>query len=107
MKYAVITASGSQFIAEEGKPLVLDLLDKKEGDTVEFDQVLLLVNDDKVTVGKPHIGGLKVIGEVVKHYKGDKIRVVQFRAKSRYRKARGFRPSYSDVLIKDIQTKQK
>jgi large subunit ribosomal protein L21 len=104
MKYAVIQTSGSQFIVEEGKPIEVDNIDKKEGEKIEFSDVLLAVEDDKVTVGMPHIAGLTVVGEVAKHFKGDKIRVVSFRAKSRYRKARGFRASHTQVLIKSIKS---
>src|SRR3989344_4294329 len=103
MKYAVIEASGSQFIVEEGKPITLDNIDKKEGDKVEFEQILLTVDGDKVTIGTPHVAGLTVVGEVVKHFKGEKVRVVNFRAKARYRKARGFRHQHTEVMIKSIK----
>jgi large subunit ribosomal protein L21 len=104
MKYAVIEASGTQFIVEEGKPIKLDNIDgKKEGDKVEFDHVLLAVDGDKVTLGTPHVAGLTVVGEVAKHFKGEKIRVASFRAKARYRKARGFRHQHTEVVIKSIK----
>ena len=102
MKYAVIEASGSQFVVEEGKPITVDNIDKKEGDKVEFDQVLLSVDGDKVTLGTPHVAGLTVVGEVTKHFKGDKIRVARYKSKSRYRKARGFRHQHTEVVIKTI-----
>lgn len=103
MKYAVIEASGSQFIVEEGKPITVDNIDKKTGDTIEFDQVLLAVDGDNITVGMPTVAGMTVVGEVAKHFKGDKIRVVQFKAKARYRKARGFRHQHTEVVIKTIK----
>ena len=103
MKYAVIEASGSQFIVEEGKPITLDNIDKQAGDKVEFDRVLMAVDGDKVTIGTPHVSGLTVVGEVAKHFKGDKVRVVNFRAKARYRKARGFRHQHTEVVIKTIK----
>lgn len=104
MKYAIIEASGSQFVVEEGKVLELDRIEeKKEGDKIEFDHVLLAVDGDKVTIGTPHVVGLTVVGEIARHYKGDKIRVAYFRAKSRYHKARGFRHSHTEVVIKTIK----
>ncbi len=103
MKYAVIEASGSQMVVEEGKPILVDHVDQEAGQKIEFDRVLLAVDGDQVTIGKPVVAGGRVIGEIVKHEKGDKIRVVNFRAKSRYRKARGYRHSYTHVLIKTIE----
>lgn len=103
MKYAVIEASGSQMVVEEGKPILVDHMDHQTGDKVEFDRVLLGVDGDHITIGKPVLDGGRVVGEVIKHEKGDKIRVVKFKAKARYRKARGYRHSYTQVLIKSIE----
>lgn len=107
MKYAVIEASGSQMVVEEGKPILVDRIDQQEGGKVEFATVLLAVDGDTVTLGKPAIAGSKVVGEIVQHEKGDKIRVSNYRAKSRYRKTRGFRHSYTQVLIKSIDLSSK
>lgn len=107
MKLAVITASGTQIPVQEGQSVQLDRIDQKEGSAIEFPDVLLVVNDDTVEVGQPAVSGSKVIGEVVSHSKGKKIRVSTYRAKSRYHKTKGSRHQYTTVMIKKIEYKAK
>lgn len=102
MKYAIIEASGTQYIVHEGKPIDVMLLEGKEGSAVTFSNVLLIADEKDVVVGMPHVAGGSVSGEVVRHYKGDKVRISHFTAKSRYHKVRGFRPQLTQVMIKKI-----
>jgi len=102
MKYAVIAISGSQFKVEEKQKITVDNLNLKEGDKSILDQVLLLANDDKITVGTPTVKGATVEFEVLKNYKGDKLTVFKYKSKSRYRKTTGFRPQLTDIQITKI-----
>ena len=68
-----------------------------------FDEVLAIVNDGKVTVGKPFIDGAKVTATVEDHGKGEKILVFKYRAKVNYRKRAGHRQPYTAVKISGIQ----
>lgn len=99
MKYAVIAISGTQYKVEENQTITIDNLDPSVKST---DQVLLTVNDDKVTVGTPLVKGASVDFEIVKNFQGDKIRVSTYRAKSRYRKTKGFRAQLTDIKITKI-----
>lgn len=102
MKYAVIAISGSQFKIEENQILTVNNLDIKEGETSSTDQVLLLADNDKITVGTPTVKDSTVEFKVLKHYRGDKVRVFKYKSKSRYRKTQGFRPELTDIQIVKI-----
>jgi large subunit ribosomal protein L21 len=102
MKYAVVAVSGSQYKVEENQTITVDHFDSKEGDKGSMDQVLLLVNDDKVQVGTPTVKDSTVEYEVVKNYQGEKIRVFKYKSKSRYQKTQGFRAQLTDIKITKI-----
>lgn len=100
MAYAVIRASGAQYRVSEGDELDLFHLEgKKEGDSVEFLDVLLVKNDKDVVVGTPVVSGAHVVGKVTKLLLGDKVRVATYTAKSRHRKVKGHRDQLTRVKI--------
>lgn len=101
MQYAIIRSGGKQYKVNAGDVLEVDkiITDKK---TITFDDVLLVVNDGKVSVGKPTVSGAKVEATVVESKKGDKITVRKYKAKVRYRKTIGFRPELSVIKIEKI-----
>ena len=102
MKYAVIKTGGKQYKVSEGDVLEVDKLPIEAGKNVLFDQVLLLVTDEQVKVGKPLVSGAKVEGKVLEQKKGEKVRVAKFKAKVRYRRVTGFRAKLTKVQIEKI-----
>jgi large subunit ribosomal protein L21 len=102
MKYAVIAISGSQFKVEEKQKLTVDNLNLKEGDKSTLDQVLLTADDDKIKVGTPIVKDAKVEFEVLKNFKGEKLKVFKYKSKSRYRKTTGFRSQLTEIQITKI-----
>jgi len=102
MKYAIIAISGSQFKVEENKNLTVDNLNLKEGETSSTNQVLLLVDDKSISIGSPFIKDAKVEFKVIKNYKGKKLKIFKYKAKSRYRLTQGFRSQLSDIEITKI-----
>lgn len=105
MNFAVIKASGKQYKVSPGLVLEVDKIEGKTGDKVLFDEVLLVGNDDKITVGTPLISGSVVTAKIVDQVKGDKIRVAKFKAKARYRRVTGFRSQLTKIQIEDIKNK--
>lgn len=101
--FYVINLKGSQQKIEIGEEIVVDLLDAQEGSKVIFDEVLLSNIDDTLVIGTPNVDNKKAFFEVIKNFKGDKLYVRKFRAKSRYSRKTGFRPNLS--LIKLIEVK--
>lgn len=98
MKYAVVDIAGKQYKVEEGQEFVVDKLSTQ----ATFENVLLVVDGDKAQIGSPYVKGAKVEAEVLENLKGEKIRVLKYKAKSRYRKVRGFRASQTKIKITKI-----
>ena len=102
--YAIVEINGQQFKAEEGKKLfVHHMKDAQEGQTVEFEKVLLVDNDGAITVGAPTVDGAKVVCEVVQPLvKGEKIIIFKMKRRKDYRKKNGHRQQYTQVEIKSV-----
>ena len=102
MVYAIFQAGGQQFRAEQGDSLQMPLMDADPGDKVNFDQVLLTADGDKISMGQPTVKGAKVQGEVVGHLKGEKIYVFKFKRRKGYRRKTGHRQQYTEVKITNL-----
>lgn len=102
--YAIVEINGQQFKAEEGKKLFVNHLQKaEEGQTVEFEKVLLVDVDGNVIVGTPAVSGAKVVCEVVNPLvKGEKVLVFHKKRRKGYRKLNGFRHQFTELAIKQV-----
>lgn len=101
--YAIIQTGGKQYRVSEGDVLSIEKLTAAEGEEVVFDQVLTVVSDSDIKIGKPVVEGAKVTAKVVEHGKGKKILVFKYKAKSNYRKRQGHRQPYTKVEISKIE----
>jgi large subunit ribosomal protein L21 len=99
MKYAIITSGGKQYKVSEGTVLELDKLPVEPGAEYKLDRVLLAVDGDSITLGKPYIENFVVTAKVLEQTQGEKIRVSQFKAKARHRRTIGFRAQLIKVEI--------
>ncbi len=103
--YAIVEIQGQQFKAEPEKFLYVHYLGDatKEGDVVEFDNVLLAEADGAVKVGVPTVEGAKVVCEVLTPLvKGDKVIVFKKKRRKGYRRKNGHRQCFTKVLIKEV-----
>lgn len=100
--YAVFKSGGKQHRVVEGDVIKLEKLEVATGDTVEFDQVLLVANGEDVKVGAPLVEGGKVTAEVVAHGRGDKVRIIKFRRRKHHMKQQGHRQWFTQVKITGI-----
>ena len=100
--YAIIETGGKQYKVSPGQVLDVDRLDVAEGDTVELDRVLLIADDDRVTVGTPTVGGAKVIATSQGEGRAKKIIVLKYKPKVRYRKKTGHRQFYTRLAVDKI-----
>ena len=103
--YAIVEIQGQQFKAEAGKYLFVHYLGEevKEGDSVDFDKVLLVDADGNVKVGAPTVEGAKVVCEVkCPLVKGEKVIVFKKKRRKGYRKLNGHRQYFTKVVIKDV-----
>ncbi len=101
-EYAIIKASGSQFKAVAGATLRVDRLAGEPGAEVTFPNVLLFASGEKVEVGKPFVAGAKVVGQIVRHGRGKKLRVYHYKKKKGYQRTVGHRSNYSWVKVTSV-----
>jgi large subunit ribosomal protein L21 len=102
MTKAVVKIGGKQFVVTEKETLLVDLL--QEGTKELALDALLVIDGDKITVGTPVVKGVKVTAKVVDDLvKGDKIRIIRYKAKKRVHKETGHRQKYSKVEIVSIK----
>ncbi len=104
MNYAIVETGGKQYRVQPGQSISVEKIDAEEGSTVELDRVLLVSQDSQVTVGQPTVDGVKVLAEVEKQGRGDKIIVFKYKPKVRYSVKQGHRQSLTTLSIKEIVT---
>lgn len=102
MQYAVIRLGGKQYKISKGSTIEVDKLAGEASSKLVIDDVLLIADEDKITVGKPTVDGVMINAKILEQKKGKKIRVMKYKSKVRYRRAMGFRPLLSVVKIDDI-----
>ena len=102
MKHAIIVTGGKQYRVAEGDVIFVEKLDVEAGETVKFDQVLAVIDEESSVFGTPVVEGAVVTGNVVKNGKGKKIRVYKMKPKKNYRRTQGHRQPFTKVTINTI-----
>ncbi len=100
--YAIVNIAGQQFKVERGNKVYVHRLKANEGADVEFDDVLLIDNEGKITVGSPKVEGAKVAATVVQHLRGDKVLVFKKKRRKTYQKLNGHRQDFTQILVQGI-----
>ena len=100
--YAIVEIAGQQFKVEKDQKLFVHRLDSKEGSKVTFDNVLLLANGDKISVGAPAIDGAQVGVKVLKQFKGNKVIVFKKKRRKGYRVKNGHRQALTEIQVENI-----
>ena len=100
--YAIVEIAGQQFKVEKDQKVFVHRLQTEEGKKVTFDNVLLLADGSKVTVGAPAIDGAQVGAKVLKHLKGDKVIVFKKKRRKGYRVKNGHRQALTEIQIESI-----
>ena len=103
--YAIVEIAGQQFKVEEGKKIFVHRLEAEEGVNVEFEKVLLIEDNGKITIGEPVISDYVVDGVVLDHMRGDKVIVFKKKRKKGYRVKNGHRQNFSQIEIVSIGLK--
>ena len=101
--YAVIKSGGKQYRVAEGDLLRVEKINAEAGETVSFDEVLLVADGDDVKVGTPRLESGAVSAEVVSQSRARKIEVVKFKRRQDYQRHYGHRQHYTEVRITGIQ----
>jgi large subunit ribosomal protein L21 len=100
--YAIIETGGKQYRVAPGDKVLVEKLGLDEGSPVVFDKVLMVGNEDKVTVGSPLIAGATVTATVSQNGKAKKVIVFKYKNKTNQRRFRGHRQPFSTVTIDSI-----
>ena len=101
--YALIKTGGKQYRVAEGDTLRVEKIEGKVGEVVEFEEVLMIANGERVEIGRPMLKDSKVVGEIVEQGKGEKITVFKSKRRKGYRKKQGHRQQYTALRIKEIR----
>ena len=100
---AVIRTGGKQYKVSEGETLEIERLTTTAGSSTEFSDVLLVVQDSKVQIGKPTVAGAKVVAEVVNHDRAPKVIAFKYRRREGYHRTVGHRQARTRIKIQKIQ----
>lgn len=101
--YAVIKTGGKQYRVAEGQRLKVETVGSSVGDTVNFEQVLMIGDGDNLKIGNPLVKGALVKAEVIKHGRTKKIDIIKFRRRKHHMKHMGHRQNFTEVKITGIQ----
>ena len=105
MKYVILENGGKQYKAVEGGTIEVDLLHVNPGESLDINEVLLLVNGDDITVGAPVVEGASVKVTVLEHFKGEKTYNFHYKPKKRIRQKTGHRQNYTRLAVEKIEEK--
>lgn len=102
--FAVIKTGGKQYKVNVGDKLKVERVDVEEGGQIEFNEVLMQADEDNgiIKIGHPFIDGAKVLGKVLNEEKDDKVTIIKFKPKKRYKRKAGHRQIHSIVEIQEI-----
>ena len=100
--YAVIKTGGKQYRIQVGEKLKVEQLQVENGSELVIDQVLMVADGDKVSVGTPLVSGAKVSATVLGQGRHDKIRIFKMRRRKHYQKHQGHRQNYTEIQITGI-----
>ena len=103
--YAIVEIAGQQFKVEKDQQIFVHQLEGKEGDKVEFSNVLLVDDGGKIAVGAPAVEGAKVTAKIVEHAKGDKVIVFKKKRRKGYAVKNGHRQRFTKIAIDGITAK--
>ena len=102
-RMAVITTGGKQYLVKEGDTLKVEKLEVADGASLEFAPLLLADEDGTNTkVGTPNVAGAMVTAKVAGHGRADKVVIVKFHAKTRYKRKAGHRQHYTNLMIQKV-----
>jgi len=101
--YAVIRSGGKQYRVEPGETIQVEKLVGKVGGKVTFEDVLAVRTDDEKIVSGEQAAKAKVVGKILSHGRGPKLKVLKFKKTRQYKIQRGHRQGYTAVQVSDIQ----
>ena len=103
--YAIVNINGVQTKVTPDEVLKVARLSEKPGETLTFDQVLLLSDGETIAVGQPYVKGASLTAEVIEHLRGPKLKIFKFKRRHDYRRRRGYRDELTRIRVSAISAK--
>ena len=103
--YAIVDIAGQQFKVEKDQKYFVHQLDAKPGSKITFENVLLLDDKGKVTVGAPSINGIQVTAKIEQHLLGNKVIVFKKKRRKGYAVKNGHRQRLTEITVQEIGKK--
>jgi len=100
--YAIVNINGIQTRVTPEATLEVPRLKGEPGETLTFDQVLLVADGEKIQIGQPYVKGAALTAEVVDHLRGEKIRIFKYKRRHDYRRRRGYRDDLTRIRVTSI-----
>jgi large subunit ribosomal protein L21 len=100
--HAVIKAGGKQYRITTGAKLKIEQIEAKVGSELVLDQVLMVTDGEKISVGKPVVAGAKVKATVLSHGRGEKIKIFKMKRRKNYHRTQGHRQNFTEIRIDGI-----
>jgi len=101
--YAIINVNGTQTRVTKDEVIEVPRLTGEPGQTVTFEQVLMIADGDKIAVGQPYVKGAKATAEVLEQFRGPKLKIFKFKRRREYRRRRGYRSELTRLRVTGIQ----
>lgn len=102
MMHAVIKTGGKQYRVTEGDTLKVEELAVEIGQIIDFTEVLMLTDNDKITIGTPFVKNGVVKAEVIEQGRHKKVKIIKFRRRKHHMKKMGHRQNYTQIKITAI-----
>ena len=103
--YAVIKTGGKQYRVEPGNVFKVESIEAGIGESVTFDEVLMIADGEDITIGTPTIASAKVVAEVIAHGRAKKIEIIKFKRRKHHQKRTGHRQNFTQIQILNINGK--
>jgi large subunit ribosomal protein L21 len=100
--YAIVHISGVQTKVTPDAVLDVPRLSGEPGANLQFDQVLLIGDGDKIAVGRPTVKGATVSAQILEHLRGEKVKIFKFKRRREYRRRRGYRDDLTRIRVTSI-----
>lgn len=103
--YAIVSINGVQTKVTPDEVIAVPRMAGEPGKKVTFQNVMLVSDGDKITVGKPFVSGASLTVEVVEHFRGPKLKIFKFKRRREYRRRRGYRDELTRLRVTGIGLK--
>ena len=100
--YAIVNINGIQTRITPDEVILVPLLTGEPGATLTFDQLLMIGDGDRISVGQPYVKGAQATFEVLEHMRGPKLRIFKFKRRREYRRRRGYRDELTRLRVTAI-----